>query len=112
MPSSSSSSSAALVVRYQTVMPRSLPHALQVPPSAPRLLQPLIALRPPSGLSPQMMIQQITKPCTPPPNPSPPVVSVIQSSSILLSSPSSQRQIFYRTAARPSGAQMLLQQSQ
>merc|ERR1719266_2315546 len=86
-----------------------------VPPSAPRLLQPLIALRPPTGLSPQMMIQQITKPCTPPPNPSPPVVSVIQSSSILLSSSSasSQRQIFYRTAVRPSGSQqqMILQQS-
>merc|ERR1719150_3683186 len=72
-----------------------------------RLLQPLIALRPQAtGLSPQMMIQQITKPCTPPPNPSPPVVSVLQSSSILLasSSPSSQRQVFYRTAARPQGA--------
>merc|ERR1719336_34947 len=82
-----------------------------------RLLQPLIALRPQAaGLSPQMMIQQITKPCTPPPNPSPPVVSVIQSSSILLasSSPSSQRQVFYRTAARPQGAggqQVVVQQS-
>merc|ERR1719336_553926 len=111
----SSSSSGPLVLRYQTVsLPH--PHALQV--QAPtRLLQPLIALRPQAtGLSPQMMIQQITKPCTPPPNPSPPVVSVIQSSSTLFSSssPSSKRQVFYRTAARPQGAggqQVVVQQS-